>query len=115
MSEQVADMVRRVLNEEKMPVAVAARLCGEYTGGSRLHPSTVVRWINRGVRLADGRRVKLDAVKFGSKLITSRQAIERFLAETTAGGMTGGDTPRTPAARNRASEDAARQLQAVGI
>jgi hypothetical protein len=49
MTDSVTDMVRRVLGEEKMPVAVAARVCGEYTGGANLHPSTIVRWIQRGV------------------------------------------------------------------
>ena len=49
--------------------------------GTRLNPNTVRRWIRHGARASDGSTVKLEAVRLGSRLITSREALGRFLAK----------------------------------
>ncbi|MFO0938307.1 MAG: DUF1580 domain-containing protein [Gemmataceae bacterium] len=43
---------------------------------------TVHRFRLRGVRLPDGLRVKLETIKIGGRVFTSRQAAERFIRAT---------------------------------
>ena len=79
--------------------------------GQKLHVSTILRWILRGV---DG--VKLEAVRLGGRWVTSREALQRFAERLTP--RLDGDpvhTPRTPTARRRASERAERELGIFGI
>jgi Protein of unknown function (DUF1580) len=52
--------------------------------GKPVHPSVVFRWIKNGLKAGDGSTVRLEAVKCGSALCTSREAVERFFAELTA-------------------------------
>lgn len=47
----------------------------------RVHPYTVLRWIIRGCRARDGRRVMLGAVKCGGRWRIPAIAIEKFLRE----------------------------------
>jgi hypothetical protein len=96
------------------------REIGQYlpTGrrGKRLSLSAALRWVLDGVRLPDGQRLKLEAVRVGNKWITSLEALERFAAAQTP--RLDGDpapAPRTPTARRRASERAAKELEAAGI
>ena len=42
-----------------------------------VNPSTVWRWVKKGVRLPDGRRLKLEAIRLGGRWWTSLEAIER--------------------------------------
>lgn len=51
--------------------------------GNTLHPSVLFRWAKRGLITADGTRVYLEAVKAGSALTTSREALQRFFEELT--------------------------------
>jgi hypothetical protein len=80
--------------------------------GKRLNFATIWRWAMHGAR---GRR--LEAVKLGGSLYTSREAISRF-----AEHVTGSDTPtspapavRSPAQRQRDQERAAKMLDEAGI
>ncbi|HVK18248.1 MAG TPA: DUF1580 domain-containing protein [Fimbriiglobus sp.] len=41
------------------------------------HPSTVLRWIHRGVRTPTG-RARLEAVRVGGVWYTSKEAVQRF-------------------------------------
>lgn len=43
-------------------------------------PSTVWRWIRRGVRAADGSIIRLDYVRLGRRILIEPEAIERFAA-----------------------------------
>jgi hypothetical protein len=65
------------------------------------------------VRLADGRRVKLEAIKVGGRLVTSRQALVRFLTAQPAEAVEPAPAPRTPGQRERAAE-AAEELKRLG-
>src|SRR5262245_39050896 len=62
-------------------------------GRARVHASTLARWITRGVRTPDGRRVRLRAVRLGSKWLTTRGWIEEFAAAQTP---TFSDTDEAP-------------------
>jgi hypothetical protein len=69
-----------------------------------------------GVRLSDGRIVRLEAARLSGRWLTSGPAIERFLAaQTPATDTPAPPTPRTPTARRRASERAAAELDKIGI
>ncbi len=95
-------------------VVVAGRFPGR-AGKPRLHPSGVVRWIVEGVRLPDGSRLRLRAIRAGSKWLTSEEWLAEFLdAQTRAAlGRAAGET-RTPTAAQAAAEAAGRELQAIG-
>jgi hypothetical protein len=40
--------------------------------------NAVWRWMRRGVRARNGEIIRLDHVRYGGKLFTSREALERF-------------------------------------
>jgi hypothetical protein len=94
-------------------VQAATRFPG-HRGADRLHPATLTRWILKGARALDGRRVKLEADRVGSRWLTSEPALRRFSDALGAAGDTTPDTPRTPTARQKASARAADQLRAMG-
>jgi len=68
----------------------------------------------------DGRRVKLEARKFGCRWLTSEPALQRFadalIAPPGAPGVPPANNPppRTPSARQKASERATTELRAMG-
>lgn len=68
------DVVSRVLSEDLCTFAQVTQMIREQQSGSRLHVATVHRWSLRGVR---GHR--LESVRVGGRLLTSRQAVHRFL------------------------------------
>jgi hypothetical protein len=71
------------------------------------------------VRTPAGERVRLRAVRAGSKWLCTDEWFEEFLAVLTQAnlpdGASGGVSLRSPAARNRASDDAVRQLRERGV
>jgi hypothetical protein len=108
-----ADLVERILAEGALGMSAIARLCGTFRGGAATHPSTPTRWATQGVRLADGRVVKLEAVKLNGRLISSKPALIRFIQaqQTTPPNDT---PPRSPAAVSRASKAADAKLREMG-
>jgi hypothetical protein len=103
-------------NETPLPLAVAARLVPPARGGKRTHLSTILRWILEGTRGPSGETVRLEAVRLGSRWMTSREALQRFADRLTP--RLDGDpapAPRTSGRRQRASERAAAELTALGI
>ena len=78
--------------------------------------SCVLRWAVHGARSPAGKLVRLEAARLGSRWITSRQALQRFVeALTPRTGAAPPLPPRTPAKRRRASEQAAKTLENIGI
>src|SRR5258707_14505880 len=46
--------------------------------------SCVLRWVNPGVKMSDGTRIKLEAARLSNKWITTSSALRRFIiAQTT--------------------------------
>jgi len=108
----------RLMAEGLIGLAAAAKLLGSWRGGRPAHPSTVTRYTHEGVKLADGRVVKLETLRLGSRLMTSRAAVVRFLAAQQGEQGEQDDTPpmsSTPAARNRAQAAASAELDALGV
>ena len=77
------------------------RQAGAETGYSA---AAVTRWIQDGVKLRDGSRLRLRAVRFPAGWRTTEQWVNEFIASLTA------DKTSTPA---RANEDSARRANAV--
>lgn len=80
MSADKSDAVDRILSEGALGMSAAARLLGTFREGRPTHPSTVARWHRDGVTLADGRVIRLEAIRVNGRLVTSRGAIVRFIA-----------------------------------
>jgi hypothetical protein len=99
-------------DEPRISLKQAAAKYPGHRGAERLHPATLTRWILRGVRAVDGRRVRLEAERVGCRWCTSEAALGRFVVALSAAT---GDSPlRSPAERNRASEQAGAELKAMG-
>ena len=77
------------------------------TGSAGVNTSTIFRWVRRGIR---GQR--LETLFVGGIRMTSREALARFFAATTAAANgTPAPAVRTPRQRERAIEAAERELQ----
>ena len=104
-----------LLSEDLIPLGVAANLFPGARGADRVNPATVFRWCTRGTRTPDGQVVKLECLRVGSRLLTSRQAVVRYVANLT-GSIPGTNrsSPRTPSEKARSSEAAAAALKKLG-
>lgn len=99
--------------EPRLTLSQAAARYPGHRGAERLHPATLTRWILKGARAVDGRRVKLEAVRLGCRWLTSEGALRRFA--DALGVPAADDAPAgTPTARQRASDRAAADLRAMG-
>jgi hypothetical protein len=65
--------------ETLLTMAQAARIRPPGRGGKPTHPATVYRWVARGLR---GHR--LESIRLGGTLYTSREALQRFAEALTA-------------------------------
>jgi len=65
-----------------MSLSAVGRMFPGHRGGPSIDPSTVFRWAKNGLKVG-GRTVKLEAVRVGSRLITSRPAVARFVNDLT--------------------------------
>lgn len=68
-----------MLQETLLTLAQAAKRFPSDSRTGHLDPATLWRWATRGVRLPDGRRLKLETFKLAGRFLTSEQAIERFV------------------------------------
>jgi hypothetical protein len=89
----------------------AARLLPPARKDRPVHPSCVFRWATSGSSAMDGHRVKLESARIVSRLLTSKQALERFVA-ALSGPISTETMPemRTPAASTRQHQQAATAL-----
>ena len=100
-------LVERLLGEGLISMSKAASLCGEFRGGKGTHPSTIVRWAARGVRLPGGSVLRLETVRLGGRLATSRAALARFVAAQQPGQPPAAVAPK---ARSRSHDRASARL-----
>jgi hypothetical protein len=110
--ERVVQAVADLLAEHTVGFAAGARTLPSLRNGRPVHPSSLMRWARTGVRTTDGRVVRLEAIRLASRWVTSTEAIARFVARLTAAPAV--ELARTPAARRRASDEAARELARKG-
>lgn len=82
---------RTLVTEPLISFSEAARL---FPTGRRARPvaaSTVWRWATTGVRTKDGRTVRLETLRLGSRWITTTPAVQRFLLAQQPGPAGAGD------------------------
>jgi hypothetical protein len=119
------DYVAITFSETLISLAQAAKkIPSTRTNGCKLHPATLTRWINFGVRTKSGNRIKLEAVKVGAGFVTSEQAVDRFLeaiSEDQSSQQESEDTsekaprkPSTPTSRKRRAASAEQELIDLG-
>ena len=109
------DPVDRLTAEGLLSLSAVARRMPATRGDRPCHPSTVGRWVMAGTKVSGGRKVKLEAIRLGGKLVTSWPAVLRFLAaQQDHPQHTDAEADRTPARRNRAAEAAAEELERMG-
>jgi hypothetical protein len=109
-SPPVADLVERLIAENLISMKEAAKLYGP-----KGHKSTPTRHHLRGVKLNDGTTCRLEAIRVGGKLLTSRAAVLRFFAaqnQAPASPPPAGPTP-TPRQQRRAAEGASKKVAAA--
>lgn len=72
----------------------------------RLHPSTIQRWIHRGVLGPAGSRVKLEALRLGGRWYTSVEALQRFSSQLSSQSNLGGNNEANPANKSEPANKA---------
>jgi hypothetical protein len=97
--------------EQLITLEEAAALRPGGRGGRPTHRSTVYRWIGTGVR-----GVRLEGLRLGGRLYTSREALQRFADRLTRSDAAP-PPPQSmgPAARVRAQRRATRVLDDLGF
>lgn len=103
-----------LLDETVLSFSELAR--GSRGPAGRVNPSTVFRWAKKGVTAPDGTQVRLESIRIGGRLFTSREAYGRFLGNLATADEGDDTTPltRTPSERRKASEKAAKELERMG-
>lgn len=80
--------------------------------GKRVHVCQPFRWASKGLKAANGERIRLEWIQIGGSRCTSLEALARFFARLSATPETT-EAPRTPTQRQRESDRAA-WLESVG-
>jgi hypothetical protein len=93
-------VLSEILSGDALGLSAAARLLPAHRGTGRASPSTVWRWIRTGTCTSDGRVVKLEAARLGTRWLTSTAAINRYMAALTPTT----DTPPTVAPTQTAAQ-----------
>jgi Protein of unknown function (DUF1580) len=100
-----------IANETPIGLPQAARRLPPFRAGRPVSPATVWRWVVEGVKLLDGRRVRLEALRLGGRWITSVEALARFAAaQTPRLGEEGTPAPGPAGQSRRASARAGEEL-----
>jgi hypothetical protein len=113
--------IPQVLNEiqagEGLSLSAAGRLFPGHRGGKSVDPSTIFRWLTKGLKTPDARVVKLEAVRVGGRWLSSKGAVARFVSALTAAASPNATpttfTIRTSTSAKRAAAAAAK-LQRMG-
>jgi len=105
-----ADSIDVLLPEIESGHGLGMGAAGRIFGG--IDPSSVFRFVTRGTKTADGRLVKLEAIRVGVKWMTSRPAIERYLRALANPNTAPAASPKPGNAKNR--NHSAEKLAAMG-
>lgn len=101
-------------DEPYLSLSTIARPYAGSRGAAQLHAATLTRFILRGSKATDGTRVKLKALRCGGRWLVRQSDLDAFFAALNPTAADEQPTPRSHAARNRASERAARELELAG-
>ena len=104
----------RILREQKITLAQVCERLG--ADGQPVHFSTAFREATHGVLTPDGQRVRLETLKLGGRIMSSVEAVERFVAQTNGIDLAAVEAaPATASGKRRTKELAAidRELEVV--
>jgi hypothetical protein len=105
MTEQRISVAAEIANGDQITLIEISRQF-------RVNPSTGLRWILRGLPDGRGGRVRLEAIRRGKPWLSSRAALERFLAALPQSAPPSiVQSIRSPAKRERDSAHAATMLK----
>lgn len=110
-------LLEEIVGGDALSLAQAARLVPATRGESgSASPSCVWRWVTKGATTRAGVTVKLEAALIGSRWITSRAALMRFLEALNPVSAPVPVLPpsRTEAQRRKAAAAASKKLEAMG-
>ena len=93
-------------SDQLLSLNEAARACPS-VDGKKPHCSTLWRWMQKGVR-----GVRLEHVKIGRRIVTTRHSLETFFRELADAPMPS-PTPAPTAPRGRTSKQRERDLAAA--
>lgn len=99
--------------ETVYPLKEAAGFLPRRRAGRKTHPATLFRWHSPGLR-----GVRLEVIRVGGSLCTSREALQRFFDRLTeADSPASGAVPQRPisAARQRELDRVDRELELRGV
>lgn len=102
------ELIEQLTSEGLISMRDAAALYGR-----RTHKSTPTRHALKGVKLPDGRRVKLEAIRVAGALCTSKAAVLRFFAAQNDLAGTNAASAPTPAQQSRAAKRAAKEAASI--
>lgn len=107
--------IEKLIAEGPFPTSHAAKVFTRSLRADRpVHPGTVARWIAKGHKLPDGRRVRLEGLRLGGKVLTTMPAIYRFLAAQQAVGEEGEPAENSPVTPRRKDTKTMAALIKVG-
>jgi hypothetical protein len=116
LKSAIESIVEKLTAEGLIGMAETARVLGTFRSGKPTHPSTPTRWALDGIRLPDGRRLKLEHIRMGDRIMTSKPALVRFLAaQQDPSIVPETNLPRSPAQRRKEIEDAKATCEAMGF
>lgn len=104
-----------IFEEDCLSISQLCKILPVGRNGKRPTFSTVWRYVLEGAKLPNGERVKLEAVRFGGKWVSSKQAAQRFVEALSSAAADVPSPFRGRPARNRAAEQAAAELSERGI
>jgi hypothetical protein len=102
-------LLKEVLAGAGLSFSQVARKVPPGRGDRPTSPATIWRWAKAGIKLADGRCVRLECLRVGGRHVTSEGALQRFIT-----ALQGGAGPPAPQTDNAAdAERTARKLDAI--
>jgi Protein of unknown function (DUF1580) len=101
--------------ENPISLAEVCRIVPPGHSGRRTHLSTVLRWVLTGARSPSGELVQLEALRIGGRWMSTREALQRFAERLTPTINRSSVETRTVSRRQRESERAGQELEALGI
>jgi len=81
IAQEEIQVKHKLLEEECVSFAQAARRLPKVRGKKHPAPSTIYRWRRYGRRSVTGERVYLESIRVGGTNCTSIEALERFFAK----------------------------------
>jgi hypothetical protein len=100
-----------ITTEKIITLPEAAAMLPARRGGRKVHVSTLFRWAQKG-----SRGVRLEVVRIGSALHTSKEAMQRFCDRLTeVNPVPVPAEVATPASRREAHAKAEKEAKALGI